>query len=190
MRLFVALEIPAGVRENLAALVRELRAIAPQARWIRAENLHVTLKFIGEVPPSKLDAIRTALASVRGPRPVTLEFRGLGFFPDEKRPRIFWADIAAGPEETALARLARAIGDSLEPLGIAPEQRNFSGHLTLARFPQGPGNIETLRAAARERAALSFGRHTAREFCLFESELQPGGSKYTRLAAFPLVTED
>jgi 2'-5' RNA ligase len=190
MRLFVALEIPAGVRENLAALIRELRPLAPQARWIRAENLHVTLKFIGETPPEKLAAIRAALSSVRGPGPIALDFRGLGFFPDEKRPRIFWADIAVGPEEQAMARLARAIEDSLEPLGIAREQRNFSAHLTLARFPQGPGNIEKLRAAARERAALSFGQHTTREFCLFESDLQPAAAKYTRLAAYPLDREE
>jgi len=83
VRLFVALEIPPAVRENLAALIRDLRAIAPQPKWVRAENLHITLKFIGEVADTKLEAIRQALGKVRSEAPVTLDFRGLGFFPNE-----------------------------------------------------------------------------------------------------------
>lgn len=183
MRLFVALEIPAEVRENLAALIGELRPQIPQARWIRPENLHVTLKFIGEAAAEKLEPIRAALAAVPVPAPVAIDFRGLGCFPDEKRPRVLWVNAATGPE---LARLAAAIERHLEPLGFPREQREFSSHLTLARFPQGPRNTEKLRAALRECAERSFGRHSAREFCLYRSELEPSGSKYTRLAAWPL----
>ena len=98
MRLFVALEIPGEVRENLAALIGELRPRIPQARWIRPENLHVTLKFIGEAPAEKLGPIRAALAGVPVSAPLAMEFRGLGCFPDEQRPRILWVDAAAGPE--------------------------------------------------------------------------------------------
>lgn len=183
MRLFVALEIPGEVRENLAALIGELRPRIPQARWIRPENLHVTLKFIGEAPAEKLGPIRAALAGVPVSAPLAMEFRGLGCFPDEQRPRILWVDAAAGPE---LPRLAGAIERAVEPLGFPREEREFSSHLTLARFPQGPGNRETLRAALRECAGRSFGRHTAREFCLYQSELNRSGSKYTRLACWPL----
>ena len=89
MRLFVALEIPSAVRENLAALLKSLRAVSPQTRWVRPENLHVTLKFIGEAPEVKLAAIRSALAGARSDQPVTLDIRGLGFFPNEKQPRVF-----------------------------------------------------------------------------------------------------
>src|SRR6266568_760774 len=81
MRLFVALEIPSEVRENLAGLLKSLRAVSPQTRWVRPENLHVTLEFIGEVPEAKLASIRTALAGVRSDQPVALDFRGLGFSP-------------------------------------------------------------------------------------------------------------
>src|SRR5258708_36294544 len=93
MRLFVALEISSMVRENLADLLKTLRAVSPQTRWVRPENLHVTLKFIGEVPESILAAIRDALARVRSDQPVTLDFRGLGFFRNEKHQCAFWAGI-------------------------------------------------------------------------------------------------
>ncbi len=108
MRLFAALEIPAGVRDNLAALVQELRALTQEARdnrprWARAENLHVTLKFIGEIEQAKLEGIRGALAAVRSERPVDLAFRGLGFFPNERHPRAFWAGIEASENLKTLA---------------------------------------------------------------------------------------
>src|SRR5258708_37751125 len=102
MRLFVALEIPSTVRENLAALLKSLRAISPQTRWLRPENLHVTLKFIGEVPDTKLAAIRSALAGARSDQPVTLDFRGLGFFPNEQPPRAVWAGMEASPHRKGL----------------------------------------------------------------------------------------
>ncbi len=182
----MALEIPAAVRENLAARINQLRPLAPQARWVRAENLHVTLKFIGEVPAQNAGAIRTSLSSVRGEGPIELRFGGLSFFPDDKRPRVFWAGIEAGQ---ALARLAGAIEHVLEPLGIAREQREFSAHLTLARFPQ-PGALpERFRATVPELAAIEFGAHSAGEFCLFESQLKPSGAQHTRVEAFPLGAE-
>src|SRR5216684_870958 len=81
MRVFVALEIPSAVRENLAALLESLRAVSPQTRWVRPENLHVTLKFIGEVAEAKLAAIRGVLASVRSGQRVSFDFRGFGFSP-------------------------------------------------------------------------------------------------------------
>ena len=122
MRLFVALEIPFTVRENLAAFLKSLRALSSQPRWVRSENLHVTLKFIGEVAPEKLGAIRGALAAVHSDRAVTIDFRGLGFFPNEKQPRVFCAGIEASPN---LKTLAMDIDQTTEKLGILPEQRPF-----------------------------------------------------------------
>src|ERR1700740_2263337 len=97
MRLFVALEIPAAVRENLAALLNSLRGVSPQTRWVRPENLHVTLKFIGEMAEAKLAAVHNALAGVRSKQQVALDFRGLGFFPNAKHPRVFWEANEASP---------------------------------------------------------------------------------------------
>jgi 2'-5' RNA ligase len=185
LRLFVALEIPSAVRENLAALMNELRAADAsssknKARWVRPENLHVTLKFIGDVDAGKLDAIRASLAEVRADRSVELRFRGLGFFPNENRPRVLWAGMEASPN---LATLAADIDARLEKLGIPRETREFSPHLTLARFDP-RGISEKLRATALENATREFGAVRSSEFHLFESKTRPTGAEYTRLSSF------
>jgi 2'-5' RNA ligase len=185
VRLFVALEIPSAVRENLAALIDEVRAVDAsssknKARWVRPENLHVTLKFIGNVDAGKLDAIRASLAEVRSGSAVALRFRGLGFFPDEKRPRVLWAGIEGSPN---LAMLAADIDARLDKLGIPRETREFSPHLTLARFDP-LGISEKLRAAALESATREFGAARTGEFHLFESKTRPTGAEYTRLSSF------
>jgi 2'-5' RNA ligase len=180
VRLFVALEIPANVRENLAEFVKPLRALGPQPRWVRPENLHVTLKFIGEVLTEKLDAIRGALAAVRSDRAVTIDFRGLGFFPNEKSPRVFWAGMNASPN---LKTLASDIENAMQKLGIPGEQRPFLPHLTLARF-QSPRLPEKLRAAIQENAPREFGSLRFSQFHLIESKLKPSGAEYTTLESF------
>lgn len=186
MRLFVALEIPAAVRENIAALNRELRPLAPQLKWARTESLHLTLKFIGEGPPAKADAIRAALAEVRGEGAFELRFCGLGFFPNEKRPRVFWAGMET---DGRLARLAAEIETKLERLGIPREDRAFIPHLTLARFTDQrvPDNF---LAAVREQHARDFGTLLAAEFFLIESHLKSSGAEYTSLASFPLASTE
>jgi 2'-5' RNA ligase len=185
VRLFVALEIPSAVRDNFAALIKELRAAdaAPsktKTRWVRPENLHVTLKFIGHVEAGKLDTIRAALAEVHSSGPVEVRFRGLGFFPNEKRPRVLWAGIEVTPN---LAALANEIEARLENLGIPRETREFAPHLTLARFDP-PGISDRLRAAVQQNAAREFGSVRTGEFHLFESKTRPTGAEYTRLSSF------
>src|ERR1700694_622623 len=180
MRLFVALEIPSAVRENRAALLKSLRTVSPQNRWVRTENLHVTLKFIGEVPETKLAAIPSALAGTRSDQIITLDFRGLGFFPNENRPRVFWAGIEASPN---LKDLAADIDRATEKLGIPREQRPFAPHLTLARF-EPPGLPEKLRSAIQENAARDFGSLHTSQYHLIESKLKPSGGEYTTLESF------
>jgi 2'-5' RNA ligase len=186
VRLFVALQIPPAVRKNLAEFLAELRALSSQPRWVRAENLHVTLKFIGELQLEKLDTIRTALSAVHSDRLVTLNFRGLEFFPNEKRPRVFWAGIEAS---TNLVQLAGDIDRAMEKVDIPPEKRPFSAHLTLARF-EPPGLPETLRSAIQKNAKREFGSVAAKEFHLIESKLKPSGAEYTTLETFPFVVAE
>jgi len=180
MRLFVALDIPEDIRHALAATIRTLRAACPDARWARTDGLHVTLKFIGDISGEKLEAIKSALASVRAAAPSTLQFRGVGFFPDMRHPRVLWAGIEAGPE---LAALARDVENSLAPLGIARETRAFSPHLTLARFDRARG-LAALHDAIEAAGPLEFGATSAKEFHLYQSVLKRGGAEYTRLATF------
>ncbi len=190
MRLFVALEIPAAVRDNLAAQIKELRDLSTRVadkrpRWVRPENVHVTLKFIGEVSPAKLDGIRGALSSIRSDTPIDLKFHGLSFFPNEQHPCVLWAGLDASANLTSLAG---DIDGALESQCIARERRAFTPHLTLARI-EPPGLHEKLRTAIQENRAREFGSFQTREFRLIESKLKPSGAEYTTLASFPFTLE-
>jgi RNA 2',3'-cyclic 3'-phosphodiesterase len=180
MRLFVAMDIPEDVRSALGALTAKLRSTCQNARWVRIEGLHVTLKFIGETSAEKTELIKIALAAAPCLTPIAMNFRALGFFPNGRRPRVLWAGIAAGSE---LAALAAAVESALYPLGIPREERAFSPHLTLARFDTSRG-LESLHAAVEKAGPLEFGVATAKEFHLYQSVLKPGGAEYTRLATF------
>jgi RNA 2',3'-cyclic 3'-phosphodiesterase len=180
MRLFVALDIPDDVRSAILAIAAKLRPPCQNARWVRIEGLHVTLKFIGETSSEKASAIMTALASIPLRPPIPIKFRGLGFFPNARRPRVLWTGIEAG---TDLAELAAAVETSLGELGIPREERAFSPHLTLARFDK-PRGLDALHAAIEKADPIEFGVATAEEFHLYQSVLKPGGAEYTRLATF------
>lgn len=186
MRLFVALEVPAALKENLAALLKALRAVSPETRWVHTANIHVTLKFIGEVPETKLADIRGALAGVRSEQPVRLDSRGLGFFPNEKHPRVFWAGIVASPN---LKTLAADIDAATEKLGIPREQRPFSPHLTLARF-ESRRLPEKLRATIQEFSERDFGSLCTGQFHLIESKLKPSGAEYTTVESFSFAAAE
>ena len=183
MRLFVALEIPSEVRQNLAALLAELRAITKVPRWARAENLHVTLKFLGEVAEDKVNSVRSALRQIRSEQVVTLKFCGLGFFPNENHPRVFWAGMEASAN---LKPLAANIEIAMEKQGIPREKREFSPHLTLARL-ESPRLPEALRIAIAANAQREFGSLRTNESHLIQSKLKPSGAEYTTLERFPFV---
>lgn len=189
MRLFVAVETPETVRRALSKWIGPLQKAFPSARWVRAENLHVTLKFIGDVSAESLDALRSALDTVRHASPIEINFRGAGFFPEERRPRVLWAGIEAGAE---LAQLARAIDEALEPAGIARETREFRPHLTVARFPEKSDNAGVARVRGTLAAADSpdFGSARVTDFHLYRSVLKPSGAEYTRLNSFNFARSD
>ncbi len=183
MRLFVALDIPEDVRSAIAGIVPKLRPACRNARWVRIEGLHITLKFIGETSPEICEAIQAALASIPPRAHFSITFRGLGFFPDERHPKVLWAGVKGGTELTALAGEVNA---ALAALGIARDEREFSPHLTLARL-ESPRILQAFQDAVKSAGRLSFGRTTVEEFHLYQSVLKPGGAEYTRLATFPLA---
>jgi 2'-5' RNA ligase len=178
-RLFVALDFPEDVREVVERAISGLRRLAADWKWIKLANVHLTLKFIGET--EKLVEIVAALDAIPFPGPLTLEARGLGFFPDDRRPRVFWVGLAA-PQ--ALAELARAVEQALVPLGIPAEDRVFSPHLTLARLRE-PRVAPDVTAAIHQQSEVSFGAFKVSSFALYQSRLSPGGSEYTKLREFP-----
>jgi RNA 2',3'-cyclic 3'-phosphodiesterase len=192
MRLFVALDIPDEARQALATLIARLKPKCPSARWVRPEAMHITLKFIGHTGTGNLQPIRDALAKIHAAAPIEVHFRGVGFFPNEKRPRVFWCGAEASPNAVPLAA---EIDRALSPLGIEPETRPFTPHLTLARFKEdgarhrgkpsaGVYEIAEIVNAARELAGADFGALRTSEFHLFESKLSRSGAEYTRLETF------
>jgi RNA 2',3'-cyclic 3'-phosphodiesterase len=185
VRLFVALQIPASVREKLTELLREMKAIAPKVKWVRPENLHVTLKFIGHIAPEKLDVIDAALRTVRSEAVVTIEFNGMGFFPSEKRAQVLWA--GAEPSRN-LREVAGDVDQALTIVGFAAETREFKPHLTLARLDP-PGMPPALAKVVERNAARAFGTLRSGTFHLIQSKLKPSGAEYTTLRSFPFAAE-
>jgi RNA 2',3'-cyclic 3'-phosphodiesterase len=185
VRLFLAISLDPSVRDAVSAALAELRTAAPQIKWVRAENLHVTLKFLGETPQAKLDALQSALSMIRLPGAIQLDFRGLGFFPNEKRAKVLWLGMNASPN---LPELAAAIDHAAHSLGFPLEDRPFTPHLTLARFST-PGLPQALSEPVRKISAQSFGSQTATNFNLIESKLKPSGAEYTTLHSFRFAPE-
>jgi len=183
VRLFVALDLPEAVRRALAELIANLKPKSRGARWLQPENLHITLKFIGHVGNEKLSPIQSVLSSIHAAQPIELHFRGMGFFPNERRPRAFWCGVAGSPN---LAELAADIDRALAPLGIEAETRPFTPHLTLARFKSDEG-VREMVYAANDMKSTDFGAATETNFHLYESLLKSTGAQYNRIASFPFV---
>lgn len=188
MRLFIALELPEGERRRLAKLPdhyewRGLR-VAP-LNWTREENLHVTLKFLGEVGDPRVAKVADALAAVRVPGPISLRVESLGFLPPRGPIRVFVARINGDLDR--LAELYTAIELAVEPLGFAREQRPFSPHVTLAR-PRRERRISgDARTAVAEHQPPAGPQFAVEHFVLLRSELSNGPPRYTPTAYFPLA---
>jgi 2'-5' RNA ligase len=194
MRLFVALDIDEDVRLRIAQFIEDMRGLAPEARWVRAESLHVTLKFIGEKPDQELEKIKLALETIEAAT-IEMKIRGHGFFPSARAPRVFWIGIEA---DSNLDSLATRVNEKLSTIGIPREEHDYNPHLTLARRGGHSGaphsrkedkanrSFQHLDEKLSAQPIPDFGKVMAREFFLYKSQLSTQGSKYTKLAAFPL----
>jgi 2'-5' RNA ligase len=196
MRIFIGIDLDPEVRARIERFLEGVEGFAPDARWVRPESLHITLKFIGEQPPERVVAITERLRRVESSA-FEIRIRGYGFFPTAKAPRVFWIGIHAGPQ---LAELAESVDIATAELGIPREDRPYCPHLTLARAGAGrssgspkwrttDGPNATFAVLEKRLAAMSeldFGKMTAREFILYQSQLSSGGSKYTKLQRFAL----
>ncbi len=196
MRIFIGIDLDPEIRGRISRFLEGVQGFAPDARWVRPESLHITLKFIGEQTPERVEAIAERLRRVNSGE-FEIRAGGYGFFPTAKAARVFWIGIHAGPQ---LAELAGTIDVATAELGIPREDRPFSPHLTLARagagrssgspkWRKGDGPNSAFAVLDKRLAAmgeLDFGTMTAREFILYQSELSPGGSKYTKLQRFPM----
>jgi RNA 2',3'-cyclic 3'-phosphodiesterase len=199
MRIFIGIDLDDTIRVKIARFLEGVSGFAPEARWVRPESLHITLKFIGEQTPEQVAAIAQHLRKIEG-APFEINLAGYGFFPTPTAPRVFWIGIHAGP---ALADLAKQIDAAVGELGVPREARAFSPHLTLARAGGRSGDPKWRKgdrqnsafAVLQKRLAnmgepdsgqLNFGSMTADKFILYQSQLSPAGSKYTKLERFPM----
>ena len=181
MRLFVAIDIPAEIKGALRCFVDRLRPTA-KIGWSPVDNLHVTSKFIGDWPEARLDEMKRTLASVPVNGVIEITVKGLGWFPNLRRPRVFWAGVEGGEP---LHSLARATEQAVAGLGVPIEERDFSPHLTLARIRE-TVPLDRLHQTIESFPAgcgFEFGSFSATQFFLYLS----AGGKYTKLAGFPLV---
>jgi len=180
MRLFIAIELPA----ELKSTVGRLRVEIPGARWVPAEQIHLTLAFLGEVEENCLGALSGELARIRLPS-FRLSFSGTGCFPDRRRPRVLWIGLQP---EARLQQLAAKVHEVLLACGIPQEERPFSPHITLARLKMAPPRAaDTFLDQQQE---LKLPPFFVQEFSLFQSRLTPQGALHTPLRAFPLAAVD
>ncbi len=191
MRLFVALDIPHAIRETIAETCERLKPAAPDARWVRPESQHLTLKFIGEQPEEKLTGIQAALGKVKILPPhspaIKLRVATIYFFPYRRFPTVLAASVFDdGPSEIGLLPVVNQIERHLETAGIKREKRGFRAHLTVARLDP-RGDHDALEKALEPVMRAEFGSFATTEFHLYRSQLQRGGALYTRLATFPFV---
>lgn len=177
VRAFLAFEVPADIRAEIARSRQPLAAELPRARWVRPEGQHLTVRFLGEVAADVLDGLAGGLRRrLGGLAPVTISLGGAGFFPSPKRPRVAWVGgraAAAGPVVDSVERAAAE-------LGMPPERRSWTPHLTQARLDR-PWPADAVRRFLEWGDALRLGDFTSRELVLFSSRLAPGGAVYTPL---------
>ena len=181
IRVFCAVELPAEIRAAVAAHAARLRREFPDARasWVRAEGLHITLKFIGEVEAARVAALsRAAAAAVGGFSPFRLSIEVSGTFPPRGAARVLWLGVK--DESGQLARLQRRLEQECEAAGFPGEPRAFKPHLTVARL-RTPKDAHALSEAHRQTPFGPFHFEVS-ELLVIRSELGPGGSRYTPLS--------
>lgn len=183
IRAFIAIELPEEARAELGRMIDALRKAVgggggKDLKWVNPDNIHLTLKFLGDVAPEMIDEVAGAMdEAASGTGPMSLAIGGVGGFPNLRSPRVVWAGLDA-PEE--LAELHEALEDALAPLGFAPEERAFRPHLTLCRVKAPAAG----RSIGPKAEALDPGekvRFTAGSISLIKSVLTPKGPKYTVL---------
>ncbi len=183
IRVFLAVELSSGIRENLFSLQQELKKILPPINWVRPESIHLTLKFLGYVEPSRISQLLLALEPIgKKQHGFSIEVQGVGVFPQVKHPRIFWVGVTG--KTHALQELVLEIEAVLEPLGFPPEEKPYHPHLTLARIKR---DNAIVGSALLENEVLEreqhFGTLTVDQLTLFQSDLDSTGATYTPLGA-------
>jgi 2'-5' RNA ligase len=181
MRTFIAIELPQRITAALENVQKTLKSSKLKIRWVQPENIHLTLKFLGDTPPEAVDPInRTLSESVRGYDPISLSAKGSGAFPGLKNPRVIWVGLSG--QISQLKALQQTLEENLTSLGYEKEKRTFKGHLTLGRI-KGAVDPVKLNAALNEVMAFRTESFLVDRIFLFQSDLKPTGPIYTKIAS-------
>ncbi len=179
MRCFIAIELPEEINEALAELQGKLKRCGADIKWARPENIHLTLKFLGDTHEDDIEKISGKLLDICSNFDLfEIELAGIGVFPARKSPRVLWAGIKAGQ---TIIDLQKEIDSSMIEYGFIPEKRAFSPHLTIGRFRSSKFK-EALLNEVRSQQERLLGSFEARSLILYRSELKPSGAEYTKIS--------
>ncbi|MHC1784268.1 MAG: RNA 2',3'-cyclic phosphodiesterase [Anaerolineaceae bacterium] len=191
VRAFLAIEIPADIQQKLKLLTSRLsRGPNSPVRWVKSDNIHLTLKFFGDTEVSRLEKLNACLRQEMVEQvPFELEVGGFGAFPNLNRPRVFWCGLKMTPELKAIVEMVESASTAME---FEPENRPFSPHLTLGRRSERavPGALQDIVTAFRGFPAEPIGTVSVSELVIFRSQLSPGGSIYTPIFQIPFSDQD
>ena len=188
IRSFLAFELPPEIREQIEAVSRELQRLALPVRWVKVHNIHLTIVFLGSVDEDAIDAIKEKVQQVvKGFSTIRTRLKGVGAFPNWRRPRVIWVGMNGDIER--LSNLRDALQRELEVLGFKPEKRPFRAHLTLGRFKGVIEQDEELKWILDRHHDMNSELYSLNELVLFKSDLKPDGPVYTKMASWPLRME-
>jgi RNA 2',3'-cyclic 3'-phosphodiesterase len=184
IRAFLAIELPEALRAGLARVQEELKRSRADVRWVTPGNIHLTLKFFGNVPDDEIDALaQAARGAAAETTPLQLQVTAVGAFPSPNAPRVVW--LGLGGDLVPLTQLFYRLEKAFAALGYPPEGRAFNPHLTLGRV-KSPANRDKLARMLEKLPPVDWPPFTVKELTLFQSDLSPQGSKYTALEVIPL----
>lgn len=188
MRAFIALRLPENILFSINKIQEDLKQYRLPVRWVRPENIHLTLKFFGNISESDTERIGIAMGDCAGCcSPLMLSAKGIGVFPSVARPRVIWAGFSG--QISLLLRFKDALEKRLEKSGFKKEERSFKGHLTMGRFKDRVNN-DRLIEAMRKHKDFNTDVFDAAEIILFKSDLLPAGPVYTELLNVPLTKKE
>jgi 2'-5' RNA ligase len=190
LRAFIAIDLPSEIKKAISTQTASLRKESGRvARWVATENIHLTLKFLGEISSTHLEMLTQAIcAECAQVASFQVSVEQLGCFPNPRRPRVIWIGLIVPPE---LNRLQRQIEASTTRLGYASDEKPFSPHLTIGRVREQATatELQMLRTLLESTSIAALGTFTVNETHLYKSDLKPDGPVYTRLVSTPLARQ-
>jgi 2'-5' RNA ligase len=189
MRAFIAIELPQEIKDSLARLQQKLKLAGADVKWVEPKNIHLTLKFLGEIDEQAQNRIIVKLEEIScAAKKFVISLASCGAFPNTNSPRVIWQGIEQGDKE--VSAIATAIETQLESIGIPKENREFSSHITLGRTRSSKNRQELAQAISEFSLKPLKDKFPASKITLFKSILTPRGPIYETIREFPLSGSD